>query len=211
MEMWERLIQAAEAELEKGETENTKSIVEPFLISENKKCRLQAMDIMSRAFLREKEFTKAADLLESLTHEAPTVLNYMTLMAAYQHSKNLQGVKLVFEKAFALSEQQKGSEYSPVNILFYYLDALLYLEDYATAGQITDEITIVYRSLKTLDSETLFVAGIPFYNDFIALVSKYFGQQNQEKEFQDWLKAQLQWVDEEGKAQIQNYLRDELH
>lgn len=207
---WVRLYRAAEAELQKGNVQNTQSILNSLVEHEDVECRVKSKRLLGISYLREKSFMKAKGYFYDLVQETGSLNDYMSLLAAAHQSSDLQTVKFAFEGAFHLAEEilakKHVPEFTPVNILFYYLEALVDFEDYKETEDIISNILQVYRTFKSLDEALMFTNGIPSFSDYLALVAKYYRKSDRNSDFVIWLKLQKSWVDPIGDEILQRYL-----
>jgi hypothetical protein len=128
-------------------------------------------------------------------------------------SAALQGRNRLGEEAFEqvrLIQQAARYNQGPgfYQHLFWYASAVSDHGDHEQVQPLLDELAQAYRRVHRTDTTQLYVIGLPFLSSMLVLAIRHFHGARQHAQGVTWLRSLAEALDEEGREQVEQAVRD---
>ncbi|MBF0207643.1 MAG: hypothetical protein HQK53_12210 [Oligoflexia bacterium] len=181
-------------------------ILESLLTSQNIDCVRESKKLLAKTLLQfEDKKDIARQYLEELYSEKKDIKLAVELMTLSTDLGDLKSANKYYKESIALIEN--GAKFNLTLLNYLYFASLVYLKStFDEAMVLFLKLITDFKKIGILDYHFLVTRNLPSFYDFLKKVEQLYLDNGKKFELIEFLKSELQWVDESGKKVINEIL-----
>jgi hypothetical protein len=210
-EFWAKDIINARLKFKEGNFDEGIHMLENLLNSPNIDCVRESKKLLAKTLLQFKEKKEIAkQYLEEIYREKKDINLAIELMTLSTELYDVKSSKKYYEESIALIED--GVKFNLTLLNYLYFASLVHLKTpFDEAFPLLLNLIEDFKKIGILDFHFLVTRNLPSFHDFLKKVEQLYLDNGKKIELTEFLKLQLKWVDESGKAVINEILAIQIN